>query len=102
MQMVDGDELSADEDGLPGGALEANAVSLKTLTPSRYVKVYNIWNRDFDLSPEDEKELLDDFTQEMDKVTKFKTLKVINTGLSKLGAERGSIFIEFWSVKTAQ
>ena len=100
--LMGGEELSEDENGLPGGALEANAISLKTLTPSRYVKIHNIWNRDFDLPEDARKELEEDFTQEMHKVTKFKSLVVVTSELSKLGAERGSIFVEFWNVKTAQ
>jgi len=35
-------ELSEDDTGCPGGALGINAISLKTLTPSRYVKISNV------------------------------------------------------------
>lgn len=38
----------------------------------------------------------------MNSVTKFKNMIVINRELSKLGAEVGSIFIEFANVKNAQ
>ena len=60
-----------------------------------------MWNRDFDLTDEARKELLEDFTQEMNSVTKFKSLIVITKDKVKLGAELGSIFIEFWNEKTA-
>ena len=55
-------ELSEDDTGLPGGALGVNAISLKTLTPSKFVKISNVWNRDFELTNEAEGELRDDFT----------------------------------------
>lgn len=38
----------------------------------------------------------------MTSVTKFKHLKVIDKDEVKLGAELGSIFVEFWNEKTAQ
>ena len=86
---------------MPGGALGANAISLKTLTPSRFVKISNIWNRDFDLEEEQMRELEEDFTQEIRSVTKFKKLTVVTKELARLGAELGSIFVEFWNDKTA-
>jgi len=86
---------------LPGGALGMNAVSLKTLTPSRFVKISNIWNREIELSEESMNELKNDFTEELQSVTKFKKLTVINGELVKLGAELGSIFVEFWNDKTS-
>lgn len=43
-------DLTDDESGLPGGALGINAISLKTLTPSKFVKISNVWNRDFELT----------------------------------------------------
>ena len=49
---IEGEGSDLDESGQPGGALGLNAVSLKTLTPSRFVKISNVWNRDFDLSEE--------------------------------------------------
>lgn len=94
-------ELTEDETMLPGGALGMNAVSLKTLTPSRFVKISNIWNREIELSEESMNELKNDFTEELQSVTKFKKLTVINGELVKLGAELGSIFVEFWNDKTS-
>lgn len=94
--------MSEDDTGLPGGALGVNAISLKTLTPSRFVKISNIWNRDFDLTPEAKQELVEDFTAELKSVTKFKTFTLVNKEFVRLGAELGSIFVEFWNEKTAQ
>lgn len=82
--------------------MDANAVSLKTLTPSRFIKISNVWNRDFELTTEAKKELVDDFSQELNSVTKFKSLTVTTKEMVKLGAEVGSIFVEFWNEKTAQ
>ena len=95
-------ELSEDDGNCPGGALGINAISLKTLTPSRYVKISNVWNRDYELTKEAHDELRDDFIHEMTSSTKFKSLTVITKELARLGAEVGSIFVEFWNEKTAQ
>ena len=35
-------------------------------------------------------------------MTKFKKLTVITKDIVKLGAELGSVFVEFWNEKTAQ
>jgi len=95
-------DISDDETGCPGGALGINAISLKTLTPSRFVKISNVWNRDFELTKDAHDELRDDFINEISSVTKFKSLTVITKELARLGAEVGSIFVEFWNEKTAQ
>jgi len=55
-----------------------------------------------DLTEEAMKELEEDFTSEMNSVTKFKSLLVITKEKAKLGAELGSIFVEFWNEKCAQ
>ena len=94
--------LSEDETGIPGGALGANAISLKTLNPSRFVKIFNVWNRDVEMTIDAEKELREDFIAELSSVTKFKTLTVVTKKAVRLGAELGSIFVEFWYEKTAQ
>ena len=86
---------------MPGGALGINAISLKTLTPSRYAKISNVWDRDFELADDDVRELREDFTSELNSVTKFKTITVVTKELVRLGAELGSIFVEFWNDKTA-
>jgi len=54
------------------------------------------------LTKEAHDELRDDFTHEMTSATKFKSLTVITKELARLGAEVGSIFVEFWNEKTAQ
>ena len=86
---------------MPGGALGVNAISLKTLTPSRYVKISNVWDRDFEMSGDALRELREDFTSELNSVTKFKTLTVVTKDTVRIGAELGSIFVEFWNEKTA-
>jgi hypothetical protein len=87
---------------LPGGALGLNAISLKTLNPSRFVKISNVFNRDLELTPEAQKELEADFREELVNVAKFKKLTVVTKDMAKLGAEVGSIFVEFWNDKLAQ
>jgi len=98
---IEGEGSELEETGVPGGALGLNAVSLKTLTPSRYVKISNVWNRDFDLAEDARKELEEDFKEELHSVSKFKSLTVITKESVKLGAELGSIFVEFWNDKTS-
>lgn len=44
---------------------------------------------------------MEDFSHEMNSVTKFKALTVITQDLVRLGAEQGSIFVEFYNEKTA-
>ena len=94
-------EQIEDPNGLLSG-LGQNATSLKTLNPSRFVKVSNMFERDLELTDEIREELKQDFTDEMSDVAKFKSLVVINKELCKLGAEVGSIFIEYLNVKHAQ
>ena len=72
------------------------------MTPSKFVKISNVWNRDFELTSEAEGELRDDFTQELTSVSKFKTLTVVRADWVRLGAELGSVFVEFWNEKLAQ
>ena len=55
-----------------------------------------------ELTEEAMKELEEDFTSEMNSVTKFKSLIVITKEKATLGAELGSIFVEFWNEKCAQ
>lgn len=51
------------------------------------------------MNEEEREELLKDFTEELQSVAKFKRITVINKELQKLGAEVGSIFVEFFSEK---
>ena len=86
----------------PQNALGQNSTSLKTLNPSKTVKISNVFERDLELTDEIREELRQDFVEEMNSVTKFRNLTVINKELSKLGAEVGSIFVEFANIKNAQ
>ena len=54
------------------------------------------------MTSEAESELRDDFTQELTSVTKFKRLVVVTRDSVRLGAELGSILVEFWNEKLAQ
>ena len=47
-------------------------------------------------------ELKDDFEAEMQNIGQLRSIKVIRNGEEKLGAEVGSIFVEFKDVKGAQ
>lgn len=48
--------------------LDSKTTSLKTLIPSRIVKVNNIFNRDAEMTPEVYEELREDFETEMQEI----------------------------------
>lgn len=75
--------------------------SLKTLTPSNIIKISNVHNRDFILTPEAYTELFEDMEDELAEIPHFKRIKVIRNGEERLGAEVGSIFAEFNDKKSA-
>jgi len=82
--------------------LETKISSLRTLNPSRFVKVSNLFNREAELTPDVYEELKEDFEAEMQEIGQFRNVKVVRNGEDKLGAEVGSIFVEFKDVKGAQ
>lgn len=53
------------------------------------------------MTVEDYEELKDNFEGEMQNIGQLRGLKVIKNGEEKLGAEVGSIFVEFKDVKGA-
>ena len=81
--------------------LDAKMSSLRSLIPSRIVKVNNIFNRDIEMTAEVYEELREDFESEMHDIPQLRNVKVVRNGEEKLGAEVGSIFIEFKDVKGA-
>ena len=72
-----------------------------TLIPSRIVKVNNIFNRESELTSDVYEELREDFEAEMQDIGQLRNVKVVRNGEEKLGAEVGSIFLEFKDVKGA-
>jgi hypothetical protein len=82
--------------------INISAGSLKTLAISSVIKVFNIHDRQEDLTPEIYEDLFEDMEQEFCKVPHLKRIKVIRGGEEKLGAEVGSVFVEFRDKKSAE
>lgn len=79
------------------GETEINlrASSLKTVNPSSVIKISNIFNREEELTPEIYEELYEDMEDEFKNKHHLKKIKIVRNGEEKLGAEVGSIFVEF-------
>lgn len=82
--------------------LESHTNSLKTLTQSRILKISGIYDRERPMSVDDYEELRDNFEAEMQHIGQLRNLKVIRNGEERLGAEVGSIFVEFRDIKGAK
>jgi len=54
------------------------------------------------MTPEAYEELREDFEGEMHDIAQLRNVKVVRNGEESLGAEVGSIFIEFKDIKGAQ
>lgn len=86
-------QLTSGNDG--DNELNLRAGSLKTVNPASVIKITNIFNREEELTPEIYEELYEDMEEEFKKVPHLKRIKIIRNGEEKLGAEVGSIFVEF-------
>lgn len=82
--------------------LETTTTSLQTLNPSKIIKIFNIYDREKPLSVDEYQELQQDFEAEMQNIGQLRGVKVIRNGEERLGAEVGSIFVEFKDNKGAQ
>ena len=78
------------------------AATLKTLNVSSVIKLSNVVDRDEEITPEIYEELYGDMDEEFQKIPHLKRIKVVRTGEEKLGAEVGSIFVEFRDKKSAE
>ena len=96
------DENAEEEIQLGPQTLEVKANSLKTINTSRIIKISNIYDRDRVMTVDDYEELKDNFEAEMQNIGQLRGLKVIRNGEERLGAEVGSIFVEFKDIKGAQ
>ena len=73
-----------------------------SLSQSRIIKISGIYDRERPMSVEDYEELKDNFEAQLQNIGQLRNIKVVRTGEQKLGAEVGSIFVEFKDVKGAQ
>lgn len=82
--------------------LAAKTSSLKTLNPSRILKISNVFDREAELTPDVYEELKEDFEGEMAQITQLRSMRVVRSGEATLGSEVGSIFVEFRDKKGAE
>ena len=66
------------------------------------IKVSNVFDREEELTPEQYDELLEDMEMEFEKIPHLKRIKIVRNGEEKLGAEVGSVFVEFRDKKSAE
>ncbi len=75
--------------------LNTQAQSLKTSTISTVIKISNIFDREEELTAELYEEIYDNMEEELEKIPFLKRIKIIRNGEEKLGAEVGTVFVEF-------
>lgn len=76
--------------------------SLKTVAPSNVIKVSNVFDREEEMTPDQFEELKEDMEDEFLKIPHLKRIKIIRNGEERLGAEVGSVFVEFRDKKSAE
>lgn len=66
------------------------------------IKISNIFDREEEMTPEIYEDLHDDMEAEFSKIPHLKRIKVVRNGEERLGAEVGSVFVEFRDKKSAE
>jgi hypothetical protein len=82
--------------------LNLKAGTLKTVNVSSVLKISNVFDREEEMTPEVYEDLFEDMEAEFQKIPHLKRIKVIRNGEEKLGAEVGSVFVEFRDKKSAE
>jgi hypothetical protein len=82
--------------------INMKASSLKTVNVSSVIKIFNIFDREEELTPDLYEDLKEDMEAEFSKVPHLKKIKIVRNGEEKLGAEVGSVFVEFRDKKSAE
>lgn len=82
--------------------LNIKASTLKTVNISSVIKISNIFDRDEELTPDLYEDLYEDMEAEFVKIPHLKRIKVVRNEEEKLGAEVGSVFVEFRDKKSAE
>ena len=62
----------------------------------------NVFNREEELAPDQFEELKEDMENEFSKVPHLKRIRIVRNGEERLGAEVGSVFVEFRDKKSAE
>jgi len=94
--------LKALTSGNADSELNTKAGTLKTVNVSSVIKLFNIFDREEELTPEIYEGIKEDMDAEFSKVPHLKRVKIIRNGEEKLGAEVGSVFVEFRDKKSAE
>lgn len=76
--------------------------SLKTVAASSVIKVSNVFEREETLTADIYEELKEDMEDEFAKIPHLKRIKIVRNGEERLGAEVGSVFVEFRDKKSAE
>jgi RNA recognition motif-containing protein len=82
--------------------LNLKGSTLKTVNVSSVIKVSNVFDREEEMTPEIYEDLYEDMQNEFEKIPHLKRVKVIRNGEERLGAEVGSVFVEFRDKKSAE
>jgi RNA recognition motif-containing protein len=83
-------------------SLNLTSGSLKTVAASNVIKVSNVFEREFELTPELYEELKEDMEDEFAKIPHLKRIKIVRNGEERLGAEVGCVFVEFRDKRSAE
>ena len=75
---------------------------MKTVDVSSVIKISNVFDREAELTPELYDDLHEDMKAEFEKIPHLKRIKIVRNGEEKLGAEVGSVFVEFRDKKSAE
>lgn len=81
--------------------IETNASSLSFMVPSRIIKISGVFDREQMMTVDQYEELKNAFEAEMQHIGQLRNIRVVKSGEETLGAEVGSIFVEFKDVKGA-
>mmetsp|Transcript_9318 Transcript_9318/g.14094 ORF Transcript_9318/g.14094 Transcript_9318/m.14094 type:complete len:242 (-) Transcript_9318:36-761(-) len=100
LMSLTGGKKKTENDG-PMNETQVNA-SLKTLTPSRIIKISNVFDREGEMTPQLYTELYDDMELELSAIPLLNRIKIVRAGEERFGAEVGSVFVEFSNEKSAQ
>jgi len=81
---------------------ETKTGTLKTVNISSVIKIWNIHDREEELTNDLYEDLFEDIEDQFHKVPHLKSIKIIRSGEEKLGSEVGSVFVEFRDKRSAE
>ena len=67
----------------------------KSLPPSRIIKIQNAHDRETALTDIQYSQLNEDMQEELSQIATISRMKIVRNGEERLGAEVGSVFVEF-------